>query len=103
MEEQPIKLIAEKDEDGLSIYENTELVEKINIKESVDFRETIERLLKDNFENKFLLEKGEGDFDTVEQDAIDFLLKVINTYNEKVQEWKMFKAEAESSLAEDNL
>ena len=102
MEEQPIKLIVKKDNDGLSFYEDTELVEKINIRESVDFRGTIERLLEDNFENEFSLEKEEEIFNTVEQDAIDFLSKIINVYNKKAQEWKTFKAEAEPPSTEDN-
>jgi len=73
------------------IIKEKEVIEEYNLNSEVNFKKLINYLLNLNLSKKITVESKIDDMSDAEENLIKLITKIINDYNEKVDELDKFK------------
>lgn len=74
----------------IQLYFKKEIIEEYSFKLDIDFKKLIEFLLKDNLNTNFNLKNNLKDMNTEEENLVNLINSIIDDYNIKVDEYKIF-------------
>lgn len=74
----------------IQLYFKNEIIEEYSFKLDIDFKKLIEFLLKDNLNTNFNLKNNLKDMNTEEENLVNLINSIIDDYNIKVDEYKIF-------------
>ncbi len=74
----------------IQLYFKNEIIEEYSFKLDIDFEKLIEFLLKDNLNTNFNLKNNLKDMNTEEENLVNLINSIIDDYNIKVDEYKIF-------------
>ena len=75
------------------ILKEKDIIEEYNLSAEINFKNLISYLLNLNLSKKVFIDNKVDDLNDAEDNLVKLLLKIIDDYNEKVEELEKFKQE----------
>ena len=95
-------MIIKRENNSIILYENDNLIEKYELGKEIDFSKLASFLLKKDFSNKVELIDQVNEKVEQENNIVDFIQKILDDYNKKVDIYKAYLSEHEGESDQDS-